>query len=194
MRSRLTCHPSYHALLAVLGVLALPPTGHAQQSALPRGGKVVSGGVTIGPSGTNGLTITQKGERAIVNWDSFSIGQQNSVTFRQPGASSAILNRVTGATSSTIAGQLNADGQVFLVNPNGISITPSGTVKVGGGFVASTLGITDSDFMSGALNFLGGGASATVSNAGSISAAPGGFVSLLGGHVSNSGKSEAKRS
>ena len=122
-----------------------------------------------------------------MNWGSFSIGQSNGVTFDQPSASSAILNRVTGSARSTIAGQLQANGQVYLVNPNGIAITPTGAVQVGGGFVASTLGIADSDFNSGNLRFTGNGASSGVANAGSIQAAPGGFVGLIGGTVSNSG-------
>src|SRR4029077_5174078 len=99
----------------------------------------------------------QNSNRAIVNWNSFSVGQPNSVTFAQPGSSAAILNRVTGATPSTIAGQVQGNGQVYLVNPNGIAITPSGSVQVGGGFVASTLGIANSDFMAGNLAFFGHG-------------------------------------
>ena len=146
----------------------------------------MSGAASIGQSGAN-MTVNQTSSRAIVNWGSFSIGQGNGVTFNQPSASSAILNRVTGSTTSTIAGQLQANGQVYLVNPNGIAITKTGAVQVGGGFVASTLGIADNDFNNGNLNFVGKGASAGVSNAGSIAAAPGGFVGLLGGTVANSG-------
>ena len=82
---------------------------------------------------------------------------------------------------------MQANGQVYLVNPNGIAITKTGAVQTGGGFVASTLGIADNDFNKGNLNFVGKGASAGVSNAGSIAAAPGGFVGLLGGTVANSG-------
>jgi large exoprotein involved in heme utilization and adhesion len=83
---------------------------------------------------------------------------------------------------------LQANGQVYLVNPNGIAITPSGTVNVGGGFVASTLGISNSDFMSGKRTFTGNGSSAAVSNAGTINVGRGGFVALLGGTVSNEGR------
>ncbi len=69
-----------------------------------------------------------------------------------------MLNRVTGNTPSTIAGSLTANGQVYLVNPNGIAITTSGMVNTGGGFVASTLGISDADFQSGKRTFTGNGA------------------------------------
>jgi filamentous hemagglutinin family protein len=157
------------------------------QSVLPHGGSVTAGAATIGAAAGNALTITQSSQRAIINWNSFSIGAGGAVSFVQPDASAAVLNRVTGATRSTIAGQLTANGQVYLVNPNGIALTPSGAVNVGGGFVASTLGIADADFSSGNLNFTGSGASAGISNAGSISAALGGFVGLLGGTVANSG-------
>jgi filamentous hemagglutinin family protein len=172
------------ASLATASAFTFGPS-HAQ-NILPSHGVVMSGVASIGQSGAN-MTVNQASPRAIVNWGSFSIGPANGVTFDQPSASSAILNRVTGSTTSTIAGQLQANGQVYLVNPNGIAITKSGAVQVGGGFVASTLGITDDDFNKGNLNFVGNGASAGVSNAGSIAAAAGGFVGLLGGTVSNAG-------
>ena len=176
--------PITSACIAVAVVVAVAPS--KAQNILPTSGVVTSGAASIRQSGAD-LTITQTSPRAIVNWGSFSIGQSNGVTFDQPSSSSAILNRVTGSARSTIAGQLQANGQVYLVNPNGIAITPTGAVQVGGGFVASTLGIADNDFNSGNLSFSGHGASAGVANAGLIQAAPGGFVGLIGGTVSNSG-------
>jgi filamentous hemagglutinin family protein len=155
--------------------------------ALPQGGSVVSGQARIGPPSGSGLTVVQNSSRAIIDWNSFSVGQNGSVNFIQPNASSAILNRVTGSTSSTLAGQVSGNGQVFLVNPNGIAITPTGSVQVGGGFVASTLDIGNADFNAGNLKFSGQGASASVSNAGTISGAATGFVGLIGGSVSNGG-------
>ncbi len=178
------------ALWAAAMALASAPC--QAQSVLPTQGVVTSGAASIQQSGAN-LSVTQTSSRAIVNWGSFSIGQGNGVAFDQPNASSAILNRVTGSTTSTIAGQLQANGQVYLVNPNGIAISPTGAVRVGGGFVASTLPISDSDFNAGNLSFgckddaTCKRASATVSNDGSIHAAPGGFVGLIGGTVANSG-------
>ncbi|MGW1418947.1 beta strand repeat-containing protein [Bradyrhizobium manausense] len=156
------------------------------QALLPQGGKVVSGQARIDAAG-NALTITQSSLRSVIDWNAFSVGETGAVNFVQPNAGSATLNRVTGQTSSVIAGQINANGQVFLVNPNGIAITSTGTVQVGGGFVASTLDIDTADFNAGRLGFVGKGASAAVSNAGVISAAPGSFVGLIGGTVSNSG-------
>jgi filamentous hemagglutinin family protein len=157
------------------------------QSVLPQAGTIISGQAKIGAPSGGALKITQTSSKAVIDWNSFSVGQTNSVNFSQPSSSSAILNRVTGSTSSTIAGQITGNGQVFLVNPNGIAITPSGSVQVGGGFVASTLDIRNADFNAGILNFTGKGASASVSNAGVISSAAGGFVGLIGGTVSNAG-------
>ena len=170
------------------GTSILASTGHAAaQAVLPQGGSVASGQVRIGTPSGNSLTISQTSSRAVVDWNSFSVGTGASVNFAQPNAGSAILNRVTGTTLSTIAGRITANGQVFLVNPNGIAITPTGSVQVGGGFVASTLDISNADFNAGNLNFSGRGASGAVSNAGTISAAPGSFVGLIGGSVTNSG-------
>ncbi|WP_319413341.1 GLUG motif-containing protein [uncultured Cohaesibacter sp.] len=170
-------------LLASSALTALPASA---AGLLPSGGNVAAGAAAIRSDGS-AMTITQASQQAIVNWNSFSIGAGNSVTFVQPDRSSAILNRVTGSTGTSIAGSLSANGQVYLVNPNGIAITSSGTVKVGGGFVASTLGITDEDFLDGSLTFNGDGASASVSNEGVITVGRGGYAALMGGTVSNDG-------
>ncbi|CAN5310336.1 two-partner secretion system adhesin CdrA [soil metagenome] len=158
----------------------------ALAQSLPTGGSVAAGSVTIAQPSATQLNITQSSQSAVVNWQGFSIGAGSAVNIVQPNASSAILNRVTGNTPSTIAGALTANGQVYLVNPNGIAITSSGTVNTAG-FVASTLGITDSDFMAGRRTFAGNGASAGVSNAGTITIGRGGYAALIGGTASNAG-------
>nr|WP_321457985.1 MBG domain-containing protein [uncultured Cohaesibacter sp.] len=170
----------------LLASSALAPGAAVAGDSLPTGASVASGSVGISSTSSN-MTITQGTSNAIVNWNSFSIGKNNAVTFVQPDAASSILNRVTGNTSSTIAGTLSANGQVYLVNPNGIAITPTGSVKVGGGFVASTLDISDEDYLSGNLVFSGDGSSASVSNEGVITIGRGGYAALLGGSVDNSG-------
>ncbi|SFK09419.1 GLUG motif-containing protein [Methylocapsa palsarum] len=179
-------HSRFGAVL--LASTALSSGGSFAQS-LPTGGRAVSGSVTISPTSGNTLNIRQSSQGAIVNWQGFSIGQGNTVNIHQPGSSSALLNRVIGSTPSTIAGQLNAIGQVYLVNPNGVAITKTGVVRAAG-FVASTLGVSDSEFLSGGarLKFKGGGASKAVTNDGVISVGRGGYAALIGGVVSNSGK------
>jgi filamentous hemagglutinin family protein len=155
--------------------------------ALPSGGVVVSGQASISQPATNQLSINQTSNNAVTNWQSFSIGAGNRVDVAQPSTSSAMLARVNGSTTSTIAGQLSATGQLILVNPNGIAITPTGTVNAGAGFVASTLGISDQDFASGKRTFRGNGASASVSNSGSIRVGSGGYAALVGGSVESAG-------
>jgi filamentous hemagglutinin family protein len=173
------------AILFGAGILAaMPAQLRAEQ--LPSGGKVTAGSASI-QSGGNSTTITQTSDRAVINWNNFSVANGNEVIFRQPNQSAATLNRVTGNEQSTIAGRIRADGSVYIVNPNGILITSSGTVQTGGAFVASSLDISDADFQAGRTNFLGKGASARVTNAGSITAGQGAYVALLGGAVSNSG-------
>ncbi|GJE72038.1 two-partner secretion domain-containing protein [Methylorubrum podarium] len=170
------------ASTALVGVGLVP----LRAEPLPTGGQVVSGGVTLGRPSGGALAITQSSQTAIVNWQGFSIGQGHRVEIRQPDASAAILNRVTGATPSTIAGRLDANGQVYLVNPNGITITRTGRVNAAG-FVASSLGISDEDFKAGRRAFRGSGASAPVTNRGAVTIGRGGYAALIGGQVTNTG-------
>ncbi|MGA7806229.1 filamentous hemagglutinin N-terminal domain-containing protein, partial [Bradyrhizobium sp.] len=176
------------ALLLATTALSSPILiGSALAQNLPTGGSVAAGSVAIVQPSAARLNITQTSQSAVVNWQSFSIGQGSAVNIQQPNGAAAMLNRVTGNTPSTIAGSLTANGQVYLVNPNGIAITSTGVVNTGGGFVASTLGISDADFLSGKRSFTGNGASAAVSNAGTIMVGRGGYAALLGGTVSNAG-------
>jgi filamentous hemagglutinin family protein len=176
------------SLLATTALTSSLLIGSALAQNLPTGGSVAAGGVAIAQPSSTQLNITQTSQSAIVNWQSFSIGQGSSVNIQQPNSTSAMLNRVTGNAPSSIAGSLTANGQVYLVNPNGIAITSTGVVNAAGAFVASTLGISDADFQSGKRSFSGNGASAAVSNAGLIAVGRGGYAALLGGTVSNAGK------
>lgn len=169
--------------LALLAAMTGSPAW--AQAPLPAGGTVASGQVQIGAPNSGNLTINQSSAKAIINWQSFDVAAGHSVVFNQPDASSATLNRVTGNTASTIAGQISANGSVYLINPNGIQITASGVVNVGRGFVASSLDIADADFLAGKGAF--GGTGGAIANAGSITTKTGGYVGLLGGSVSNTG-------
>jgi filamentous hemagglutinin family protein len=153
--------------------------------AVPSNPTVVSGSATFSTSGST-LTVTNT-PKAIINWQSFSIDAGETVRFVQQSASSAVLNRVTGADPSHILGALQSNGKVFLINPNGILFGAGARIDVNG-LVASTLDITDADFLSGRLRFEAdrvnpGG----VSNAGQIATPAGGFVYLLAPNVENSG-------
>lgn len=148
--------------------------------ALPQGESVRSGRVQFKEIG-NTLVVLQQSGSAVVNYNSFSIDGGETVRFIQPGSSAAILNRVTGGSRSVIAGNLLANGQVYLINQNGILFSGSSRVNVGG-LVASGLNMTDSDFFGRNLRFSGG--SGTVINEGSISA---GRVTMVGSDVENYG-------
>lgn len=167
----------FFAALLASTMLATPAFA---QEVLPTGGQVVSGSATIATDGAT-MTINQSSDRMIANWQGFSIGAGNSVTFNQPGASSVALNRVTGQNPSQILGSLNANGQVFLINPNGVAIGTTGRVQTGA-FVASTLGMSDADFLDGTYSFTGTGGS--IVNDGGIT---GGTVALIAPSVSNRG-------
>ncbi|AUH66540.1 two-partner secretion domain-containing protein [Paracoccus zhejiangensis] len=177
--------PLRAVLLASTLIAALPTAGLTQE--LPTGGSVASGSVSIGSSAPGSMQIQQGSDRAVVNWNSFSIGSGGAVNIRQPGTSSAILNRVTGDTTSQIHGSLTANGQVHIVNPNGILIGRNGQVRTGGGFVASTLDVSDDDFNRGRFSYRGNGASKGVTNLGSITVGSGGYAALIGGRVNNAG-------
>ncbi|KAF0146858.1 MAG: filamentous hemagglutinin, partial [bacterium] len=101
------------------------------EGVLPTGGQIVAGQGSISQSGT-AMTITQTTQKMIATWDGFSIGARNSVAFVQPDASATALNRVLGQDPSQILGTLTANGQVFLVNPNGIVFGAGARVDVGG--------------------------------------------------------------
>jgi filamentous hemagglutinin family protein len=166
------------------GVVILP--AHAgQENTLPAGGVITSGSASI--SQTNGaLRVQQASARIVTNWDSFSIGSKASVEFVQPSKHAVALNRVVGASPSEILGRLSANGQVFLVNPNGIVFGNGARVDVGG-IVASTLALSDTDFNAGRYRFTDGGRAGAVINQGSITAREGGYVALLGAQVRNEG-------
>ena len=169
--------------LRTLAVSLMLSCGVAAYAA-PVGGVVTAGGASIN-HGTGNTLITQTTQNAAINWLSFNVAAGESVKFVQPNASSVALNRVLGADPSNILGSLSANGKVFLVNPNGILFGQGAQVNVGG-LVASTLNLTDSDFMAGSYKFSGTGNAAVV-NQGSISTSAGGYVALLGANVRNDG-------
>ncbi len=161
----------------------------ASYAAGPVGGVVTNGGATIAGNGSD-TTITQTTANVVINWDSFSIGTGETVRFVQPDSNSVALNRVLGTDPSVILGNLGANGKVFLLNPNGIFFASGSSVNVGS-LVATTLGITDADFMAGKYAFTGAGAGSVV-NKGNIRAADGGYVALMGRRVSNEGVISAR--
>lgn len=133
------------------------------------------------------MTVQQNTAKLAIEWQSYSISAGSKVVYRQPGADSVALNRVLGGNRSEIYGALEANGKVFLINPNGVLFGPGAEVNVGG-LVATTKSLSDVDFMAGKYTFVSGsGENGEVINQGRLTATPGGFIVLAGRQVSNSG-------
>lgn len=154
----------------------------------PLGGTVTAGSAQISTEGAT-TTVQQSSQNTIINWQTFDIGANEAVRFFQPDSTSVALNRVLGGDASQIMGNLSANGKIFLINPNGVLFGNSAQVDVGG-LVVSTRDIADNDFLNGRFIF-NGTSDASIVNRGSISA-PGGYIALLGAHVSNEGVIAAK--
>ncbi|WP_284504435.1 filamentous hemagglutinin N-terminal domain-containing protein [Caballeronia sp. ATUFL_F1_KS4A] len=163
-----------------------PATSFAQ--ALPTGGQVTAGQASISQN-SNTMTINQGTQRAVIDWNSFNVGQGNTVQFNQPNAQAQALNRVTGAGASNIQGSLLANGQVLIQNANGVLFGKGAVVNVGS-LLATTKSIDANQFMSGGpLKLSGTGKNASVVNDGTINAQ--GYVTLMGDQVRNTGSIDA---
>ena len=149
----------------------------------PVGPTVVNGAATVVNNG-NTLTVTNT-PGAILNWQQFNIGQGQLTQFNQQSAQSSVLNRVVGPDSSQILGTLRSNGRVFLINPNGIMFGAGSVLDVNG-LIASTLNITNTDFLLNRMNFNGNSGTGVV-NQGTITTPFGGSVYLIGNNVTNEG-------
>ena len=175
---------------AAAGLGALSPL---MALANPTGGQVVGGQANISVPSANSTLIKQTSQNAVINWQQFSVGANQYVQFLQPDSSAVVLNRVIGGNPSSIFGDIKANGQVFLINPNGILFGRGATLDVSG-LVASTQNIGNADFMAGRYNFLKGSGApdASVINQGAITTTPNGYVVLAGDYVENDGVIQAQ--
>jgi filamentous hemagglutinin family protein len=155
-------------LLAVAASLA-----HGPAWANPAGGAVVSGNAVFNNNG-NLLTIANT-PGTIINWQNFTILPGETTRFLQQGSSSAVLNRIVGQDPSQILGTLQSNGRVFLINPNGVVFGAGAQVDVNG-LVASTLNITNEDFLAGRRVFNAGSVAGSIRNDGAITTPTGGHV------------------
>ena len=176
--------------ITAAGLLAAPVWLHASTALpnlpnLPNGLQVVQGQATVATQGA--LMTVKNSNNAILNWQSFNIGTGAGVHFQQANAASKVLNRVVGHDPSSILGSLSSNGQVWLLNPNGVLFGQGARVDVSS-LVASTLRLNDHDFLSRRYRFsaLDGDAGA-LRNEGSLRSSFGGQVVLLGTRVENTG-------
>ncbi|SEM56982.1 filamentous hemagglutinin family N-terminal domain-containing protein [Syntrophus gentianae] len=157
--------------------------------ALPKGEQVKAGSSTFSRPNAATLHITQSTKKSIINWQGYSIAAGESVKYIQPSSSAISLNRVTGSDPSALYGSLSANGQVWVINPNGLLVGPNARINVGG-FLASTLGLSDQDFLTGNYCFRGDASVGSILNSGEIQ---GGFVALVSPSITNEGTIQASR-
>lgn len=152
----------------------------------PQGGVVDSGNATIVEDGKN-LNIHQTTDKVVIDWRSFDINADESTNFFQPNSSSIALNRVGGNNASQIFGKLTANGNVVIVNPNGVMFGAGSKIDVNG-IVATTADISNTNFMNGDMRFdKAGNPDAAIINKGEITAKQAGLVGLVAPNVVNSG-------
>ncbi len=154
----------------------------------PKEGKIVSGSASISSKGKK-IKIDQSSKHAIIHWQDFSIQEGEIAEFSLPHRKAATLNRVTGVNLSEIAGHLSSNGILYLINPNGILVGPTGVINAAG-VVLSTLNLSNDDFLLGrSLNF-SGESEAKIVNLGKISTLAG-DVHFIGQAIVNQGSIDA---
>ena len=157
--------------------------------AQPTGPVVVAGSAQVSAPSSTLTTVNQSSAKAIINWQDFSVASGGTVQFDQPNSAAITLNRVTGGNISALDGAVKANGQVWLLNPNGVMIGKDASINVGG-LLATSSSIANQDFLDGNYNFSGG--KGAVANNGAIRAAKGGSVVLSAPSVANNGLIEAE--
>lgn len=147
-----------------IGTAMSPAYAAPDANAVPTGGTVAGGGVTIHNAVTDAATnkttmnITQTEANGIINWDSFNVGANSTVNYIQtlnglPNTAAMTLNRVAASGGlSEIAGHINSIGTFLLINPNGVMFSQGSTVNAAG-IIVSTANIKDEDFNKGNLVF-----------------------------------------
>ena len=165
------------AILTLLYPVVLP--------ANPTGAQVISGQVSIDQS-VAGITTVTNTPNAIINWQDFNIAQNEITRFIQQNGQSAVLNRIIGGNPSEILGSLFSNGQVFLINPNGVIFGAGATIDTQG-LLVSTLNLSDSDFQKGNFHFIAGSKSGDISNEGIIHAGKDGNIVLIAPNIENKG-------
>ena len=172
-------------ILLLLLLLPLPSLAN------PEGGRVAGGNASIS-SQAQTLTVNQHTDKAVINWQNFSIGADETTRFVQPSKSAVALNRVVTTQPSAIFGALEANGHLFVVNPNGVVFGQGSRVDVNG-LVVSTHDISDTNFMRGDFRFdIPGRADAEIFNQGEISVGDASLAAFVAPTVRNDGIIQAR--
>ena len=174
-----TVQKSFTLIITLITMFAIPTA-----LALPQGAKVVQGAAIFNQPQSGTLNITNS-DKTIINWQQFNIGPGQTTNFIQPDSSSAVLNRVISNNPSEILGQLNSNGQVYLINQHGILVGEGAQINTQS-FFASTLNISDDDFNNNVLSFSSGG-HGKITNRGYIKTAENGHIVLIAPNIENGG-------
>src|SRR5210317_832568 len=175
-------------IFLVLGLNLKLSANEISNNTLPTDPNVTHGTAEIS-QGANQLTIDQQTDKLITNWSEFNIGSDAKVQFNQPSSNSSALNHVNSADPSYIYGSLDANGKVILINPNGVIFSKGSRVDVGA-IVASSLKLSDENFLKDNFVFEKDGIAGMVENRGTIKAFEGGTVALISSIVKNNGTIE----
>jgi filamentous hemagglutinin family protein len=163
---------------------------------LPSGGSVLAGQASIATPAPNRMQVTQGSDRAVIGWQSFSIGSNAAVDIRQPGPGSISVQQVQGTDPSRIFGALTSNGRVVVANPAGVWFGPEARVDAAG--IAAGAGRMSQgaigQFMADGQVRLDQGAApgAQVVNEGRITVSQGGLAALVGPTARNAGTIEAR--
>lgn len=103
------------------------------------------------------LTVTSGARRSVIDWSQFNIGQGEIVTFNLPDGRSIVVNRVLGGSSqgfgaSFIDGVLNSNGNVWLLNPNGVVFGSNAQIDVNGLLATTGVLLDPETFVNSALD------------------------------------------
>lgn len=192
------------ALSSTALICSLPPV-HAAESAvavaefsaskdtvfdLPSGEKVIGGKAYFDRETPNVLTIKQETDRLFIDWhEGFNIGEKSSTVFYQPDSKSIVVNRVVGKTKNPtqILGELRANGNVIILDKNGIIFGKSSTIDVGG-IIASTGSMNAKNFMKGKENItIKNAVKGFITNQGTINVSDSGLAAFVAPNVRNDG-------
>jgi filamentous hemagglutinin family protein len=168
-------------------LLLLGQASHAiDPNTLPTGYQSVAGNVGFSQLGNNVLNITTGANSSIANFDTFSVGSNATVNINQPGNNAFLLGKVLGGSLSQIDGTIAGTGNFFLLNPAGVLLSRTASVNLNS-FLASTLNITNQDFLNGnyVLRALNGLPTGAIVNDGLINVST--SLVFLGGAIKNTG-------
>jgi filamentous hemagglutinin family protein len=180
--------------IVAIGTHAITVFATQPANTLPYTPVVTSGNASITNPSAGVMNINQSTNKASINWSTFNIGSSAQVNITQPSSSAVLLNRITGGSASLIEGALTANGQVILINPNGITFGRGSQVS-SAGTIVSTLDISDEAFNNASqiYTFSGNSSSGSITNYGSLTTNdPSGYIALIAPQITNEGAITAR--